>query len=270
MTFNIQSGSRGLKGVAEAIQEAGPDLVALQEVDNKTKRSKGMDQVQQLSEMTGLYYHAHFRACDLQGGPYGVALLSKFPLVDMEHFTLPSEKGLEPRTVARAKVAVEGRDLSVYVTHLTNLPTRGALRMRQVRRIMSLVAQDPRPVVLLGDFNENGVADGVQLIQQQLTDAFAVAGQGPSGTYPLPAFLPELRFDFVFTSPAIKALKTYVLRRPASDHYPVVADLGFASSAPVAAAQPANPADTVVGPAATETTVRAGDAAAALAGATPP
>jgi endonuclease/exonuclease/phosphatase family metal-dependent hydrolase len=232
MTFNIQSASHGLEAVAQTIRSGQPDVVALQEVDCGTLRSRGVNQAEALALATGLPYFRHFRATELHGGPYGVALLSRTPFLFAEQHALPNESGLEPRTVARAVVNVGGRNISVYVTHLSHLLNRGALRERQAQRILSLVRADPFPVVLLGDFNESR-AKAVSLLSSALVDAFARVGRGPSGTFPLPIFLPELRLDFVFASAALRPLQSFVLRHKASDHYPVVADMGFAEAAEV-------------------------------------
>lgn len=225
MTFNIQSGSRGLESVARAIRLASPDLVALQEVDKGTRRSGGLDQAERLAELTGLGHHAHFPATDKHGGAYGLALLSRLPLEAIEHWALPCPKGVEPRAFARARVRVAGAALHVYVTHLSHLPNRGELRRRQTARILRAIAADPHPKILMGDLNEGAGSSAVSLLSRSLRDVFAHAGFGPSGTYPLPLFLPDLRLDYVFASAELAPVSSFVLRVPASDHYPVVADL---------------------------------------------
>ncbi len=226
MTFNVQSCARGLEAVAEAIRAAAPDLVALQEVDSGTDRSRGVNQAAALAELTGLTHHLHFRATELHGGAYGVALLSRLPLEWADQYPLPTWAGLERRTVARVGVTFNGQPLAIYVTHLTHLPSRGALRLSQAKRILALVEADPRPAILLGDLNESDAsAPAVELLNRTLVDAFARSGLGPPGTFPLPAFLPELRLDYVFTSKTLRPLRSFVLRKSASDHFPLVADL---------------------------------------------
>jgi endonuclease/exonuclease/phosphatase family metal-dependent hydrolase len=229
MTFNIQSGLRGLDGIAKAIRDAGPDLVALQEVDSRSTRSHGLDQAERLAELTGLAYHAHFRATDYYGGAYGVAVLSRFPLVQVRHQALPTPDDLEPRTVATAVVDAPNGQLSLYITHLTHLPTRAEVRTGQIKAIQALMAKDARPKLLLGDLNDTDDSEAVTILSKAMTDVFAKKGEGPGGTFPLPMFLPEVRIDYVFASPELAPLKSFVLRVDASDHYPLVA--GFARSA---------------------------------------
>ena len=59
LTYNIYhgedaNGNSNLDAVANIINSLGPDLVALQEVDNKTTRAKGLDLTAELSKRTGM------------------------------------------------------------------------------------------------------------------------------------------------------------------------------------------------------------------------
>ncbi|MBN1205968.1 MAG: endonuclease/exonuclease/phosphatase family protein [Myxococcaceae bacterium] len=226
MTFNIQSGARGLDGVIEVIRAAHPDIVALQEVDRGSRRANGLDQTAVIAERTGLVYHAHFRTTDLHGGAYGIALLSRFPLEALAQYPLPVPRGAEPRTVAHALLQVAGREVSVYVTHLIRQPFNSDARMRQSALIAGLLARDSRPKLLMGDLNDGPDSRTVRLLQRGLTDVFAASGQGPDGTYPLPLpFSPAMRIDYVLACDAFEPLRSEVLRVGASDHYPVVADV---------------------------------------------
>ncbi|QRN98649.1 endonuclease/exonuclease/phosphatase family protein [Archangium violaceum] len=224
MTFNIQSGRHGLDKVAETIRSASPDIVALQEVDVGSVRANGMDQPAELAQRTGLPYYAHFRTTSLYGGDYGVALISRFPLESVEQHPLPVEPGTEPRTVARVLMKVNGQEVSIYVTHLTRRPFNGAVRMRQSAAIMKLLAADPRPKLLMGDMNDTPDSRSLLLLKRELVDVFALRGQGPSDTYPLPV-IPNLRIDYVLACDHFMPRHSQVLRVRASDHFPVVADL---------------------------------------------
>jgi endonuclease/exonuclease/phosphatase family metal-dependent hydrolase len=224
MTFNIQSALKGLDTVAETIRSAQPDIVALQEVDVNTRRSSGLNQSAELAWRTGLRHYAHFRTTTLYGGDYGVGLISRFPLESVEQFPLPVEPGTEPRTVARVVMNVHGQQVSVYVTHLTRRPFNGAVRVRQSAAIMKLMANDPRPKLLMGDMNDTPDSRSVRLFKRELMDVFALRGQGEAETYPLPV-IPNLRIDYVMACDHFMPKSSRVLRVKASDHYPVVADL---------------------------------------------
>lgn len=226
MSFNIQSGLRGLEGIAVAIRTARPDIVALQEVDRGSRRSLGLDQAAVLAERTGLADHAHFRTTDLRGGEYGIALLSRFPLEALAQHPLPVPRGAEPRSVAHVLSRVADREVSIYLTHLIERSFKRSARVRQAEIVAGLLAGDPRPRLLMGDLNDTPGSRTLQVLGRELTDVFAVSGQGRQGTYrvPLP-FAPPLRIDYVLASPEFEPRHSAVLRVDASDHYPVIADL---------------------------------------------
>lgn len=225
MTFNIQSGRHGLERIAEVIRRANPDVVALQEVDKGTWRSRGLDQAEELAQLTGLTHHAHFRATRFFGGEYGLAVISRFPIVDARRLSLPTPRMDETRAVARAVVDVGGIEVSVYVTHLSHLPQRSALRVEQAQAILRLVRADPRPALLMGDLNDAPSSAAVLLLRSELPCAFSRAGEGPGATYPLPFPLRDLRLDYVLASRAFTPKRAFVVREKASDHFPIVADL---------------------------------------------
>lgn len=224
MTFNIQSALRGLDGVAEVIRSSAPDIVALQEVDVGSRRGQGMDQPVELARRTGLPYSAHFRTTDLHGGAYGVAILSRFPLEAVRQYPLPVQRGDEPRTLAHALLKVNGREVSVYITHLTRRPFNGAIRVRQSVAILKVLEADARPKLLLGDMNDTPDSGSLRLFKRELMDVFALRGEGFADTYPLPV-LPDLRIDYVLACEHFQPRRSRVLRVKVSDHYPVVADV---------------------------------------------
>ncbi len=242
MTFNIQSGARGLERVAQVIRAAVPDVVALQEVDVGSTRARGQDQAAELSRLTGLMHRAHFRTTDLFGGAYGIALLSRFPLEALAQYSLPVPRGAEPRTLAHAVMEVDGHEVSVYLTHLIRRPFNGGARMRQSAYVARLLARDARPKLLLGDLNDGPDSRSTRLLRRGLRDVAAETG-ATGGTYPLPFFLPTLRIDYVLACDAFTPVASRVLRVDASDHYPVVADLRLKlDAAPPVVAERGGPA----------------------------
>lgn len=241
MTFNIRSCHGGVEDVAATIRKARPDLVALQEVDRGTDRGGGGDQVERLAALTGLQHTTFVRTTSLHGGDYGIALLSRYPIERVDHWSLVVRPGMEPRAVARAILDVDGREVSVWKTHLTSMPMNSSIRAEQAAQILRLMRDDPRPRMLLGDMNDIASSEPVRLFSRHLTDAFATAGKGPSGTYPLPLGA-TFRYDYVLTSSEIVVDRAFVLRSDVSDHYPVVADIELpavsVAEAPTAEANP--------------------------------
>src|SRR5690606_19457021 len=87
LTYNIYHGETtdgrvDMDLFASIINEVKPDLVALQEVDKNAKRTGVIDITKELSKRTGL--NGHFvKHRDFQGGEYGNAILSRFPVTDI-------------------------------------------------------------------------------------------------------------------------------------------------------------------------------------------
>ena len=94
LTYNIHHGE-GVDGkfdlprIAEVIKSVSPHVVALQEVDQQTARSSGVDQPAELSRLTGMEV-VFGRNIDFQGGGYGTAVLSTLPVKAHSSVKLPS------------------------------------------------------------------------------------------------------------------------------------------------------------------------------------
>jgi endonuclease/exonuclease/phosphatase family metal-dependent hydrolase len=143
------------------------DLVALQEVDRDQPRSGGVDQARVLAEALGMRYrftpallgtpgqHRGWRPVDPgvddPGGPaYGIALLSRLPLDQVEVVRLPRRGREEPRVAQVAEVAVGGGPVTVTGTHLSFVPRSGIAQLRALLR--RLDGRGGRRL-LLGDLN---------------------------------------------------------------------------------------------------------------------
>lgn len=81
VSYNIKHG-RGNDNVVDLERTAGvirahrPDIVGLQEVDDRAERSGKVPQAEWLGKSLGLHY-AFGRFMDYQGGAYGMAILTR-------------------------------------------------------------------------------------------------------------------------------------------------------------------------------------------------
>lgn len=223
LTYNIHhgegvDGKLDLQRIARVIDESEADLVALQEVDVKTRRSGGVDQAAELARLTKM--HAHFaRAMDFGGGQYGVAVLSKHEIVKTRSHALPNDAGAEPRAAAEITVKIGGAMLTLVSTHLDH--RSDALRMRQWETLAKALSEVRGPAVLAGDLNDTPESKLIAAIKKEWTDATAKPGE-PT----IPAEKPRQKIDFVFISPAakFKIIESKVIEeKVASDHRPVLA-----------------------------------------------
>ncbi len=236
LSYNIHTGI-GTDGVldlsrtAAAIRDTGADVVALQEVDvHWAARSDFRDQARDLADMLRMrVFFAPIYDLDplTPGAPrrqYGVAVLSRFPVLHTENHEITRLSTQDPNPVPRptpgfaeAVVLVRGVPVHVYSTHLDYRPDP-AVREMQVADTLRIMSDDRGPQVLLGDFNAPHEAPELAPLWTVLTDA---APEG--GTYPADA--PTKAIDFVTVSDGVRVRSATVPETLASDHRPVLAEL---------------------------------------------
>lgn len=229
---NDASGEANLERVAELIGETGADLVLLQEVDRNTERSGGVDQIGELMRLTG-FHGAFGRTLDYQGGEYGIALLSRWPIRSDTMIALrvapPQQRAggsYEPRGALRVVVEAPAGDIAVVNTHLD--ASRDDHYRRQevetVRRIAAELRASHGRTVVGGDFNaEPGTPTVMALLDDGWRDAWVECGSGDGFTYP--AHAPVKRIDYAFIAGDVVCAVARVLETTTSDHRPVLVTL---------------------------------------------
>jgi len=220
LSYNIHHGAGmdrklDLKRIGEIIKRVNPDIVALQEVEDKTSRTGKVDQPKFLGEMTGLK-HAFGKAISFAGGGYGNAILSRFPIKNLKNHPLP---GNEARVLMEATLELPGgRELIFMATHLdTNSPQQ----IKSLPIIESRVKANAGKLMLMaGDFNSRPESQTIQTLQKAWTNATS----DPNFlTYP--SNPPTRQIDYIFHRPASqwRVVSKNVLAEPvASDHLPIV------------------------------------------------
>ena len=232
MTYNIHAGKDAtqqinLARVAAVIDSADADIVMLQEIDRGTQRAGGADHLAELQRLTGM--HAVFaKSLDYQGGDYGIALLSRWPVdtattVQLEVEPPQERSGVshEPRVALHAIVRTPGGPLHVVNTHIDSGREATFRRQEVIGLLARLRNHVPAnaPVILGGDLNARPATDEIAAVSLSLTDAFAACGEGAGETFP--AHQPDRRIDYVFFRQA-RCLHARVLQTQASDHRPLL------------------------------------------------
>jgi endonuclease/exonuclease/phosphatase family metal-dependent hydrolase len=233
MTYNIQSGHGSIDGTAAAIRAQSPDIVALQEVDvHWAERSAFADQATILGERLGMQvrFARIYRIPNGDQPPreFGVALLSRFPIVAFRNDTLTRLSTQETTPVPapapgllEARLDVRGTQVRVFNTHL-DYRANPAVRRQQVAEMVRYIGSTASPTLVFGDLNATPDAGELQPLLAALRDTWP-AGAGPGLTYP--ADKPEKRIDYVLVSPHFSVRSAAVPVTEASDHRPVVVDL---------------------------------------------
>lgn len=252
VTFNILHGrtpeddSVDLTRLAGAIRAMDPDVLALQEVDHLQERSTTAD----LTAVSASAMRAadHRFVAAVSGTPggtwtaatghehpdtasYGVALLSRYPVVAWDVVRLPRSLARvpmwfrgrrrpilvhdEPRVAVVAEIDAPRGVFTVVNTHLSFLPWWNA---RQLRKLVRAVADRPRPLLLVGDLN------------MELATARRVSGWQQLAAVPtFPAAHPRRQLDHVLLDGVLPdpagARTVRSVRTRLSDHRALVVDL---------------------------------------------
>ena len=228
VAYNIHHGE-GMDGqvdlerIAALINDLRPDLVALQEVDHSVERTGFVDQATELGELTGLT--ATFgEFMRYQGGEYGMAVLSRWPIVATRNHRLPD--GAEPRSALalRVRSPASGRELEFVGIHLYRTADE---RMAQAQQLADIYRSTQTPVILAGDFNSTPDSEVISLLAR----SWHFVRKG-ADHFTFPSTLPAREIDFVAYRPVrFKVLGQRLLDEPvASDHRPLFLELEWVTA----------------------------------------
>lgn len=176
-SFNIGASSKmfgrydeaDLFAVADLIKKCGADVIALQEVDRGCRRSDGVDMAAVIARRAG-YRRRHFIAIrPFQGGTYGTAILSRFPILGRKTINYKVKVAKQGTSCGYVTLDVEGTPVTVFNTHLScesdeaNLDT-----MRCLDGVLRGFGGD---FLCCGDFNTSPAAVGANVHGVRLANA---------------------------------------------------------------------------------------------------
>jgi endonuclease/exonuclease/phosphatase family metal-dependent hydrolase len=225
------SGVDNLERLAALVRETRADLVLLQEVDSATTRSGRVDQLAVVRAATQM--HGTFGGTlAFQGGQYGLAVLSRFPIRMRQVVMLSGDmdpatgRSREPRGALHVVVARPDGDLHVVNTHL-DASADDSWRRKEAARLVALAdsLRDAGAQVMIGgDLNTTpGSAVHATFRNAELRDAWPECGSGAEATYP--AHAPAKRIDYLLLTASMQCTGASVITTDASDHRPVLIDV---------------------------------------------
>lgn len=214
-TFNLNP-RFDLEGVCSIIRKWSPDVVALQEVDS---RSRSDDPFAKLASVVG-DHRVHAKSIVTEDGDYGQMLLSRFSFSSMPEIVDVSYQEREPRRAIATDLLTPSGEVRVVATHLgLSIHERYA----QARALVGLVK--PARTVVLGDFNDWFWVRSVRRVLAQVC---------PNRTQlrTFPSRLPLMRLDRIYATPDSRIGKVWTDEeaRVYSDHLPVIADIEIAAA----------------------------------------
>ena len=224
LSYNIQIG-RGPGGsysdpsqahldrTAAVVNAAKPDVVGLQEVDNKTNRSgSDVDQLGEIAKMTSLL-PTFVSKIELPGGLYGVGVLSREKPLST---TFAYIKGSSHRRV------LEICEFERYYFFNTHFPLTAETRIAAVKVVNEEAdKRGDKPIFFLGDLNAEPDSAEIKELKETWTQI-----SPDDATFP--ADDPKVQIDYIFVRNADKVVvheARVVDDSTTSDHRPVFCDV---------------------------------------------
>jgi len=242
MTYNVHGfvGTDGVSDperIARVIEQARPDLVALQEVEFGQSPSARSAACSWLGQRLGMHCHFTLTRPGLRGGQFGNAVLSRHAFELVSEGSLP-RRGGEARAIQWLRVRAPHQEFHLMNTHLGVWFWQ---RRAQVRALLGsewlVRAGTDLPLIICGDFNATPLSWVYRALSR---DLFDVQRAQATRVSTWPSLRPLLRIDHMFVSREFRVLSCAApcdaTTRLASDHLPLVAELDWQPQEPGAAA----------------------------------
>ncbi len=229
MTYNIHhaegvDGEINTKRIAKLIREKKCDLVALQEVDRGVQRTNQRDIPEEIAKQTDMHF-VFGKNIDYQGGDYGNAILSKWPITKWKNHHYKMLREGEQRGLLIAEFKPNAPNLVFMSTHL-DYRKENAERLSNVSEMISIAkSYNDRLVIIAGDFNDFPQSKVWDKMSGFFSDVWSMVGKGKGFTFS--STKPRSRIDYIWINrpQSAKPVKYEIPPSQASDHLPLVVKL---------------------------------------------
>ena len=177
LTFNIKTGSlSSLQTIADIIKASGADIVGVQEVDQGTQRSDGVDQPAVLGELTDMQPSFAPGLHDFDGGQYGVVVLvsKKLRVLKSTPHDLDAAVAGEARAALEVEVALDPLAVTpdfVFITTHWDLNVENRVVQAQQLNGIGMNAEALAPALLVGDLNASDASEPIDILREFWTPA---------------------------------------------------------------------------------------------------
>lgn len=224
-----------LRRIAALLDRLAPDVVALQEIDERSRWAGNFDHLDYLRVHTR-FPHSVFginnRRTGLLNLSYGNAVLSRHGIRAAETVVF-GQRRLGEKGFLYVELDVDGRCLPLVNLHL-HFGSR-AQRLAQLERLITWLREKHRlhskswavPPIICGDFNNPGTRDDATAsLLSHLSDYCDYVMHPMAGmTFPSP--LPQRALDFIFLPAGCVQARCEIVRSMLSDHLPVAVEFDF-------------------------------------------
>jgi endonuclease/exonuclease/phosphatase family metal-dependent hydrolase len=224
LTCNVH---RNPFGIRTALDEAGPDIIALQD------------------------WPEHAEPRDFKAGGWHVQTLGQFLLASrypIRELTELKPPVVPANTVVRAQLETPAGVVRFFNLHLATprqalvavrlqgwrggpeLQANSDVRRQQSAAVADWIAEGAGPLLVAGDFNTPPESTTFRDFWGRYTDAFAEAGLGWGYSYHMNRT--ALRIDHILAGPGWRCRACRVGPEVGSEHLPVIADLDWVGGSP--------------------------------------
>ena len=234
MTYNIQHGLDYIKYkkikqdiidmdlTAAVINEVDADIICLNEVRGKGEYPSFTEQAKIMGEKTNRNF-VFSKCIEFPNlGPYGDALLARYPITNYEIIDIPDpqvrdeDTYYETRKLLKVEFELE-KKITVFISHfgLAKSEQRNAVEvlLREMEKVDT-------PIIFMGDLNITPDDEIIQPIYAALKEVYTTCGP-----FTWPSHAPEIKIDYIFVSRDITVNNVITLEKVVSDHFPIVAEI---------------------------------------------
>lgn len=221
-----------LRRIAALLGRFAPDVVALQEIDEKSSWAGNFDHLDYLRVHAPFPYAAfgiNNRRAGMLNLAYGNALLSKHPFLETETVVF-GRRQVGEKGFLFAEIDVGGRCVPFVNLHL-HAASR-AQRLRQMDLLLEWLRIKRRgrtskwaiPPIICGDFNNPSTGDDATAALLSHLSDYGEYVAHPRAAHTFPSPMPRRTLDFVFVPGQCRQVRCEVIRSFLSDHRPVLVE----------------------------------------------
>jgi len=226
VSYNIRhaegmDGKINTKRITDLLTKTEADLISLQEVDKGCTRSEKRDIVKEIATQLNMFY-AFGKFMDHDGGEYGMAVLSRFPITKTIRHQLP--KGTEPRCALEIRVQTDAFKSPLSFIGIHNEWKINKVRSLQIKTLITSLKDYKHPIILSGDFNGQPTDPSLKLL---IDDKWHILDKKGAKTWP--SQNPRVEIDFIMTKqlPSFSVEHYVIEDTETSDHRPIYAKFSF-------------------------------------------
>ncbi len=257
MTYNVhdfkQYGSKNDRftkdQILDIIRQEQPDVICFQEFFSRQKGEYNFKKlIPEILNSSNYYFEP---TSDNGYEAIGMAIFSKFPIVNKGHIAFDTSPGNEaifsdiernnqifriynvhfqsinfqPEDYKYIKKVTKEIDTDVESSRRIGSRLKRAFLKRsdQVKIVKTHAKNCKTPYLVAGDFNDTPISYTVNSMSEGLTNSFREKGSGLGITYN--GDFPNFQIDYILVSPAFKIKNYRIINKKLSDHYAVRSDL---------------------------------------------